>query len=153
MSAQLIKFALLSVLAASLAAVMVLASEPAFRILAGTLLVVLIGPMLLLTLRDTGQALRKRGATSNRAAFWGRVLGVPQALFGLVSVVVGLAIIPLLLHKWWTQGEAPIGNWIAGPIGFVGFGLILMRYAFGAASETAADGGAPSDRVSSRRER
>lgn len=142
MRIQLIKFGALCAAAIALIAIMGLADEPAFRILSGVLLAVPFGPMLLLVLRDTGQALRRAGLASPRAAFWGRLLGVPQALFGLVCFLVGIGILPLVLHKWWTTGEPPAGNWISGPIGFVVFGLVLMRWAFGVAPANTLESGA-----------
>ena len=96
-------------------------------------------PILLLVLFDTGRSLRKAGEESARLSFWGRVLGYPQAACGLVCAIVGVVTIPLLLYKWWSEGQAPVGRWIAGPIAFFLFGVFLMRDAFRPPRESSED--------------
>jgi membrane protease YdiL (CAAX protease family) len=112
-----------------------LADDLAIKGVSFAFLLFLGGPILILVWKDTGQALRKAGVNSARADFWGRVFGYPQAIFGLLCTVVAVVLLPMLLYEWLVHGQVPQGPWLAAPVGFLVFGLYLMRDAFRAPEE------------------
>ena len=99
-------------------------------------ILLLVLPILILVWRDTGSIFRWLGEESSRFRLLGRVLGYPQAAFGFVCALVGLAVIPMVIYNWIVNGKAPQGPWLTAPGGFMLFGIFFMRDAFRAPEKT-----------------
>ncbi len=112
-----------------------LAEAQEIRGVSWAFILLLGGPVLILVWRDTGEMFRRLGRSSRPYRIIGRVFGYPQAAFGGVCVLVGLAVVPLVLYNWVAHGKPPHGPWLEAPGGFIAFGLVLMRNAFRATSQ------------------
>jgi hypothetical protein len=99
-------------------------------------------PLFLVTLFDLGRNLRSSDKASRAARIAGLALGVPQALFGLLCALCGVALFVAIRYKLTLEGHTGFGygwTWVfeLGPAGLIWYGVVWMRRAF------SPDGSAP----------
>ncbi|MGE3298707.1 MAG: hypothetical protein AB7I68_15335 [Porticoccaceae bacterium] len=127
---QVTKFAAATALLGGLFGGWLLAEDQAIRGASLAFALILGLPVFLLVLVDTGSLLRRLEGESPVYRRFGQVLGFPQAIFGLTCAFTGIALVPLVLYKWFFRDQPPTGHWVAGALGFIGFGLFIFKFAF-----------------------
>lgn len=115
--------------------------DPALKVVIGAVLVVVVGPSVLLWGIDLSRAIKREGATSSSMRAAGRVLAIPQILFGVILTAWGVAY-PAVFGIRDILGNASRGAGVLTPlvftvtssgmflvgINYVRDGLSLLRY-------------------------